>query len=126
VVPGGASSRESQTEVRVSRRSPLPIAVVALLLAAVSTLPAFADSLPVPDAITFTNKTGDVNANAHVLGHNATEVFYELPGGGARVKLAELPPSIQHDFHFCSGGASARESLSDSALPTFTAHWILR
>jgi hypothetical protein len=52
-----------------------------------------------PDSITFTNRAGQIAANARVIGRSATEIYYEVPGGGARVKLADLPASIQRDFH---------------------------
>lgn len=53
-----------------------------------------------PATISFTNKAGEVFSNVTVIGSSPTEVYYEVPGGGARVKLADLPPQLQQAFHY--------------------------
>lgn len=62
-----------------------------------------------PSVISFTNKAGAAFNNVSVISYNDTEVFYELPGGGGRVKLSELPGWMQKDFHYDSVKAAAKE-----------------
>jgi hypothetical protein len=100
-----------------------PKSTILATLFMLATVPAFAQERPVPDAITFTNKTGEVIMNAHVIAHNASEIFYELPGGGARVKLADLPRDIQKDFHYdpvaaieADRAAAAKKAAADAKI----------
>lgn len=53
-----------------------------------------------PSVITFTNKGGDVVSNAAVLSWNAVDVFYEVPGGGSRVHISDLPTDLQQAFKY--------------------------
>jgi hypothetical protein len=68
------------------------VLVVVLLLA----IGAYAQT----NLITFTNKAGEVISNAPIISVNAIDLFYEVPGGGARVHLADLPPDLQQRFGY--------------------------
>jgi hypothetical protein len=61
---------------------------------------AFAHASSQTKFITFTNKTGEVITNAAVLSWNTVDLFYEVPGGGARVHFTDLPPDIQKRFGY--------------------------
>lgn len=65
-----------------------------------------------PEVISFTNKAGAEFTNVTVISYNDVEVFYELPGGGGRVKLSELPAWMQKDFHYDPVKAAAKERVA--------------
>jgi hypothetical protein len=83
------------------------------------------------NSITFTNKSGLIISNAAVLSFNAIDVFYEVTGGGARVHLADLPPTLQQQFgydphkasvHSRPPSGSTQATLNvDSDIDTFLA-----
>jgi hypothetical protein len=84
-------------------RTILFLLAVAVVLCATSVLAADTNT------ITFTNQAGAVVSNAHVLSHNAVDVFYEAPGGGLRVHLADLPPDLQAAFHYDPAAAASAQ-----------------
>jgi hypothetical protein len=60
--------------------------------------------------ITFTNVDGAVISNAPILSVNAVDVFYELPTGGGRVHLADLPTNLQARFGYDPAKANAAKA----------------
>lgn len=54
------------------------------------------------NTITFTNKSGEVVRDAKVLAIWPSDLFYETPGGGSRVHLADLPPEVSSRFGYDS------------------------
>jgi hypothetical protein len=55
---------------------------------------------PQTNLITFTNKGGEVISNAPIISTSAVDLFYEIPGGGARVHLADLPLEVSARFGY--------------------------
>ncbi|HEX3718913.1 MAG TPA: hypothetical protein VH595_13170 [Verrucomicrobiae bacterium] len=74
----------------------MKIKIATLLLMLLSVVRGMAQ----PATISFTNKAGEVFSNVTVIGSSPTEVYYEVPGGGDRIRLADLPPQLQQAFHY--------------------------